>query len=83
MKTLGLILMYFLMGFTEWYLCSVRTWAIASRKAVKASLLALIEEALGAFVFVYVIFNRDQWWLLAFGVLGGAVGVYIGVRRSK
>jgi hypothetical protein len=83
MKTLGLVLAYFCMGFAEWNIATRRTWCISQRRAWKASLLALIEEALGAFVFVYIVFNKDQWWLLAFGVLGGAVGVYLGVRRSK
>lgn len=82
-KTLGLVVLYFALGFAEWYLATIRTWAIAQKRALQAAAIAFLEECLGIFVFVYVIFNKDQWWLLIFGVFGGAVGVYIGTRRSK
>lgn len=83
MKTLGLVVLYFALGFAEWFAATKRTWAIAQHRALQASAIAFLEECLAVFVFVYVIFNKDQWWLLVFGTLGGAVGVYIGVRRSK
>ncbi len=83
MKILGLIVLYFVLGFAEWNLATRRMWDIAQRRALHASAIAFLEECLGIFVFVYVIFNKDQWWLLIFGVFGGAVGVYIGVRKSK
>jgi len=83
MKTLGLVVLYFTLGFVEWYLATIRTWAIAQKRAVQAAAIAFIEESLSIFVFVYVIFNKDRWWLLIFGVFGGAVGIYIGIRRSR
>jgi hypothetical protein len=81
MKTLGLALLYFVIGFAEWFLATQRTWDISQAKPIKVAICAFFEEMLGIFVLVYVvIYNPDQWWLLVFGALGGAVGAYLNLK---
>jgi hypothetical protein len=80
MKTLGLALLYFVVGFAEWFVATQRTWDISQAKPIKVAICAFIEEILGIIVFVYIIFNPTQWWLLLFGALGGAIGAYLNLK---
>lgn len=74
------IFTYFLVGFVEWFLATQRTWDISHDNRNRAATIALIEDWLGTFVFVYILFNPNQWWLLLFGGIGAALGVWLNLK---
>jgi uncharacterized protein YebE (UPF0316 family) len=74
------ILAYFVAGFCQWSLATLRTWYIAKDKPKMVAVVVFVEEIVTVFVVAYVILNPKQWWLLLSGAFGGAIGSYVCLR---
>ena len=77
------MLIYFLVGATEWSLATIRTWHISKGNAGTVAIIVLIEESLLAGITAYIVNNPKEWYLLFVGVLGGSLGSFVSLKLFK
>jgi hypothetical protein len=68
------VLLYFVSGFAQWSVATLRTWYIAKENTKLVIIVVFIEAILLVGVTAYIINNPKQWWLLFSEALGGAIG---------
>jgi len=75
----------FVIGCIEWGLAALRTVACARGRANAAALLVFCEMVLGLGVLRYVLQDNPggNWPAIVAYSLGGALGVWCGIRRSR
>ena len=81
MRTMGLCLLFFVVGAVEDFVVSCFYRSLQQKRALRTSLISVGHTFLAIFV-VSAIIQGDSILLLTFYALGGGVGIFLGVKHG-
>jgi hypothetical protein len=80
METMGLCLLFFVIGLAEDFIVSLYYRAISKKQAFRSAVISFVHTLVAIFVVASII-KGDSLLLLVCYAMGGFVGTYLGVKQ--